>query len=422
MKSRFASLFLIVALLVLATAGASLASAQDSPKEVTIWHYWGDTGTNAETVARYKDLWEASQDECTLNIRSIPTADFKRELSTAILAGNTPDIAVIDNPDFANVRRARVCWRELNERVANGARIGRCTYRCPWSSPCGTGTTTACRSSSNTPRPWYYLTTPLAARSPGSTSASPPQTWDEFMEWAAALTNPDNNQYGITLLGERNETATFMWLPFVQQTGEDIDSLDSEGGRAALQLYVDLVENGYMSPEVVNYGFGDIPGQFMAGNAAMMINGPWVINSLEAETPDLEYTVAGVPYPEDGEPANGLGGENFSIFANSDVQDCAWDFITFTQDPENIVDWYAGLGFLPSRDLPEEQTTFWTEDPNMAVFLDQMQYARARGPLPNWPEVSEIVQLMLQEALTGQASVEEAISNAAPQIAALLGE
>jgi multiple sugar transport system substrate-binding protein len=172
----------------------------------------------------------------------------------------------------------------------------------------------------------------------------------------------------------------------------------------------------------VNYGFGDIPGQFMAGNAAMMINGPWVINSLEAEAPDLEYTVAPIPYPEDGQPANGLGGENFSIFANSDVQDCAWDFITFTQAPENIVDWYAGLGFLPSRDLPEEQTTFWTEDPNMAVFLDQMQYARARGPLPNWPEVSEIVQLMLQEALTGQASVEEAISNAAPQIAALLGE
>ena len=417
MKSRFASLFLIVALLVVATGGVSIANAQDGPKEVTLWHYWGDTGTNAETVARYKELWEASQGECTLNIRSIPTADFKRELSTAILAENTPDIAIIDNPDFA-MFAAQGVLAELDDRIAEWGEAD-AYFDGPWSATMWDGHNYGVPVGSNTMA--LFINNALAEEA-GLDVSNPPQTWNDLMEWAAALTNPDNNQYGITLLGERNETATFMWLPFVQQTGEDIDSLDSEGGRAALQLYVDLVENGYMSPEVVNYGFGDIPGQFMAGNAAMMINGPWVINSLEAEAPDLEYTVAGVPYPEDGQPANGLGGEDFSIFANSDVQDCAWDFITVTQAPENIVDWYAGLGFLPSRELPEEQTTFWTEDPNMAVFLDQMQYARARGPLPNWPEASEIVQLMLQEALTGQASVDEAISNAGPQIAAMLGE
>jgi multiple sugar transport system substrate-binding protein len=56
----------------------------------------------------------------------------------------------------------------------------------------------------------------------------------------------------------------------------------------------------------------------------------------------------------------------------------------------------------------------------MAVFLEQMKSAMPRGPLPNWPEVSEVIQLMLQEALTGQVSAEDAISNAAPQIDALL--
>lgn len=416
MKSRLASLFLIVALLAVAVGGATVANAQGDAQEVTIWHYWGDTGTNAETVARYKELWEASQDECTLSIRSVPTADFKRELSTAILAGNTPDVAVIDNPDFA-MFAAQGVLAELDERIEEWGEADT-YYEGPWSSTVWDGHNYGVPVGSNTLA--LFVNNALAEEA-GLDVSNPPQTWDDLMEWAAALTNPDNNQYGITLIAERNETATFMWLPFLQQTGEDIDSLDSEGGRAALQLWVDLVENRYASPEIVNYGFGDIPGQFMAGNAAMMINGPWVINSLEAEAPDLEYTVAGLPYPEDGQPANGLGGENFSIFANSDVQDCAWDFITFTQSPENIVDWYAGLGFLPSRDLPEEQTTFWTEDPNMAVFLDQMQYARARGPLPNWPEVSEVIQLMMQEALTGQASVDDAISNAGAQISAMLG-
>jgi multiple sugar transport system substrate-binding protein len=414
MKSKLESLLVIVALLAVVAGAASVVNAQDR-KAVTIWHYWGDTGTNAETVARYKELWEASQEECTLNIRSIPTADFKRELSTAILAGNTPDIAVIDNPDFA-MFAAQGVLAELDDRIAEWGQADQ-YYDGPWSSTMWDGHNYGVPVGSNTLA--LFINSTLAEEA-GLDVNNPPQTWDDLMEWAAALTNPDNNQYGITLVAERNETATFMWLPFLQQTGEDVDTLDSEGGRAALQLWVDLVENGYASPEIVNYGFGDIPGQFMAGNAAMMINGPWVINSLQNEAPDLAFTVAGLPYPEDGQPANGLGGENFSIFASSDVQDCAWDFITFTQAPDNIVDWYKGLGFLPSRRLPEEQTEFWVTDPYMTVFLDQIQYARARGPLPNWPEISEVIQLMLQEALTGQASVEDAIANAASRITPML--
>jgi multiple sugar transport system substrate-binding protein len=187
-------------------------------------------------------------------------------------------------------------------------------------------------------------------------------------------------------------------------------------------LWVDLVEKGYASPEIVNYGFGDIPGQFMAGNAAMMINGPWVLNSLASEAPDLEFTVAMLPIPEGGQPGSALGGENFTIFASSKAQDCAWDFIMFTQAPDNIEKWYKGLGFLPARADVAETSDYWKSDPHLAVFVKQMETAMPRGPLPNWPDVSEVVQLMLQEALTGQVSVDEAITSAAQQIGPMLPE
>ncbi|WP_119066369.1 ABC transporter substrate-binding protein [Aggregatilinea lenta] len=417
MKSKLVTLCVIAALLVVAMGSfsSSIANAQDDGrKEVTLWHYWGDTGTNAETIDHFKTLWEASQDECSLNLRSIPTADFKRELSTAILSGNTPDIAIIDNPDFAMFADQGVL-AELDDKVAEWGQADQ-YYDGPWSSTVWDGHNYGVPVGSNTLA--LYINNALAEAA-GLDVSNPPQTWADLMDWAAAMTDPAANQYGITLVAERNETATFMWLPFLQQTGEDVNSLDSEGGRAALQLWVDLVENGYTSPEVVNYGFGDVPGQFMAGNAAMMINGPWVLVDL-TNTPDLDFTVAPLSVVEGGTPANGLGGEDFSIFASSEVQDCAWDFITFTQSDENIVDWYNGLGFLPSRALPEEMTESWSSDPYMSVFMDQIQYARARGPLPNWPEISEVIQLMLQEALTGQVSVDDAVTNAASQIAPML--
>lgn len=416
MKFKPTTLFIIVAMLLTVVGGISTAGAQDRT-EVELWHYWGDTGTNAETVAQFKDAWEASQDECSLSIRSIPTAELKRELSTAILAGNEPDIAIIDNPDHA-MFSAQGVLAQLDDRIEEW---GQAEYYFPghWSTTMWDGHNYGVPVGSNTLA--LYINNALAEEA-GLDVGNPPQTWAELMEWAAALTNPDANQYGITLVAERNETATFMWLPFLLQTGESLETLDSEGGRAALQLWTDFVENGYASPEIVNYGFGDVPGQFMAGNAAMMLNGPWVLNSLAAEVPDLEFTVATLPYPEDGQPGSALGGENFTIFASSDAQDCAWDFITFTQDLDNIVDWYMGLGFLPSRSDVAESSDYWTSDPYLSVFVEQQETAMARGPLPNWPEVSEVIQLMMQEALTGQVPVDDAISNAAAQIGPMLPE
>jgi len=410
---------LVVFTLLLSTligSGATI-SAQDDPTVVTLWHYWGDTGRAAEAVAKYKELWEASQDECVLDVRSIPTADFKRELSTAILAGTMPDMAIIDNPDHA-LFSAQGVLAQLDDRIAAWGEADQYLPG-PWNSTMWDGHNYGIPVGSNTLGLWINN---ALAEEAGLDVNTPPKTWDELVEWAAALTNPEKNQYGITLVAERNEPATFMWLPFLLQTGETLETLNSEGGVAALQLWVDLVEKGYASPEIVNYGFGDVPAQFNAGNAAMMLNGPWVLNSIVEEAPDLEFTIATLPIPEGGQPASALGGENFAIFDSSEHKDCAWDFIMFTQSPENIEDWYISLGYFPSRSDVAETSDYWKSDPHLAVFLEQMKSAMPRGPLPNWPEVSEVIQLMLQEALTGQVSAEDAIVNAAGQIDALIAE
>ncbi len=412
---RFNLLVVFTLLVTIFIGSGAIVKAQDEPQKVSLWYYWGDTGRAAEALFKYKDLWEASQSKCTLDLRSIPTADFKRELSTAILAGSMPDMAIIDNPDHA-LFSAQGVLAQLDDRIDAWGQEDQYLPG-PWNSTLWDGHNYGVPVGSNTIVLW--INNALATEA-GLDLTNPPKTWDELMEWAGALTNPDKNQYGITLVAERNEPTTFMWLPFLMQTGESLETLDSEGGVAALQLWVDFVEKGYASPEIVNYGFGDIPGQFQAGNAAMMLDGPWVLNSIAEEAPDLEFTLTPLPIPEGGQQASSLGGENFAIFDSSDHKDCAWDFITFTQAPENVEDWYISLGYFPSRSDVAEASDYWKTDPHMAVFLEQMKSAMPRGPLPNWPEVSEVIQLMLQEALTGQVSAEDAISNAAPQIDALL--
>ena len=61
MKSKLVSLCLIAALLVVAAGSFSTARAQEGREQVTIWHYWGDTGTNAETVQNFRALNQPGQ-------------------------------------------------------------------------------------------------------------------------------------------------------------------------------------------------------------------------------------------------------------------------------------------------------------------------------------------------------------------------
>jgi multiple sugar transport system substrate-binding protein len=56
----------------------------------------------------------------------------------------------------------------------------------------------------------------------------------------------------------------------------------------------------------------------------------------------------------------------------------------------------------------------------MQVFLQQMQDAAARGPLPNWSDVSAVIQDAIQAALSGQATPDQAMQDAASQLAGLL--
>ena len=122
---------------------------------------------------------------------------------------------------------------------------------------------------------------------------TPPATWDELTAAVAALTEGD--RYGLAVSGIKSEEGTFQWLPFLWETGEDIPTIDSEGGRAALQLWVDYVTNGYMSKGILGWTQGDVLGQFQNGKAAMMINGPWQIPVLKTDSPDLKWDVSSCP-------------------------------------------------------------------------------------------------------------------------------
>lgn len=372
---------------------------------LTWWDYY--TASNGQAMDSQIKVYMDSFPGATVERTSIPFADLKQKLLQGAAAGQLPDLAVIDNPDHSSFAALGVL-EDITDRVSAWGQAGS-YFQGPWDSTVFQGKNYGIPDNSNCLVQWYNTAFT------GPANIEPPKTWDELKAAAAALTEGD--RFGLAVCAFKSEEGTFQWLPFLWATGEDLASLDSDGGRAALQLWVDLVQSGHMSPGILGWRQGDVLAQFQNGNAAMMVNGPWQIPVLNEQSPDLEWNVATLPEQKQG--ASILGGENTAIIKGSQNVDAAWEMLTWRQEDENLKAYLVEAGKLPSRqDLAQDET--WTGDPVLKVFIDQLQVAKPRAYGPQYPEISNAIQEMLQAGITGQKDVATAVAEAAAKITPLL--
>ena len=234
---------------------------------------------------------------------------------------------------------------------------------------------------------------------------TPPTTWDELKDTAAALTK--DKVTGLAFCSVQNEEGTFNFMPWVWSTGTDSYTIDSEGGKKALTLAKDLIDSRSMSKECINWTQGDVMNQFISGNVAMMINGPWQIPTMKEEAPDLNWDVTLIP--KDSEYASALGGENYAVIAGGN-EEGALKFLEYATEQEQVTYLMDKFGYI-SADKTIAETQF-TDDAVMQKFTEELNYAKARGPLAEWPEVSDAISLAFNQVMTGAAEPDKAAADA----------
>ncbi|MCT9627195.1 ABC transporter substrate-binding protein [Pseudarthrobacter equi] len=240
----------------------------------------------------------------------------------------------------------------------------------------------------------------------------PPKTWEELKAAAAKLTVGD--QYGLAFSAAATYEGAWQFLPFMWTNGGDETKLDTPEVKEALQLYVDLVNSGSASRSVVNWTQADVKDQFLAGKAAMMVNGPWQIPAL-AKAPEVKWDTVQIPVNKPGQtPTAPLGGMVWTVPMTGDdaKQKKAAEFVECTGSEDSQMALGKARNTVPVRaDLHE---AYVKELPTMEAFTEQVENAKARtGKLgPEWPKAGTTIYTAVQLALTGQASVEEAFARA----------
>jgi len=163
---------------------------------------------------------------------------------------------------------------------------------------------------------------------------------------------------------------------------------------------------------------------FQNGDAAFMRNWPYAWTLLQDKSRSRvarRFAVAAFPKGDGGRPAAALGGAQLAVNARAAHPALAFELVAFLTAPEQMIE----RGRLAAQ-LPPRRSLY--ESPEMAsalpIPLDQVreviEAAVPRPATPVYSELSEILQVRIHRALTGQQLPAAALQEAAREMRVVL--
>ncbi|MBV9106673.1 MAG: extracellular solute-binding protein [Verrucomicrobia bacterium] len=395
-----------------ALAGLGLVNAPAEEVTVEIVHYFNVQG-QIDALNQLQKDFEAANPGIKVHFTYVPFGELVSRTLQMAAVRKPPAISAIDNPDVLRVAKAGIL-KDISADVAK-IQVWNDLYAGPKAAVTDGSKVYGVPIGSNS-LALYYNKKLFADGS----ITTPPQTWDQLTDTAAKTTK--SPVYGIAFSAVNTEEATWQWEPFLWSNGGSLSDLSSKNAQAALELWVDWVKKGYASKDVVNWNQGDVPNQFIGKRAATMVMGPWQLANVKKS--GIDFGIVTIPVPKEGsKPVVPLGGEVWCVLkGDPKVEQAAVKFVQFTQDPERLRKICDTFNYISSiRSVSKQQGE---ANPELQPFVDQMDTARARSQDggAKYPEISLAARSAIQRALTGQASAEEALKDAAAKIKAILSK
>jgi ABC-type glycerol-3-phosphate transport system substrate-binding protein len=379
---------------------------------LTIWETYND-----EEHPIFKEIvaeFESAHPGVTIDVVRLPFAGAEPKIQTALTTRTEPDIARVDVSFLAKLAYKNALL-PLDARVPGDflsdilpVALASCRYRgALWGLP--DQTNGLC----------LFYNKDLF-RKAGLDPERPPRTWDELIEYGEKLTDEGEGVYGIGL------SNSLWWsLPFFYTYGATFLSEDgkhcllgSPEGIAAFQLKVDMCQKYRIEGGAWRAG-GIVPDLgFQNGRYAMILNGPWAVESLRRT--GIDFGVGLIPEGPAGTHTN-VGGNDLVVFKSTKQPDLAAQFLMFVASERVQRMWCSTLGQIPvntkANDVVDSK-----EHPYLAVFVEQMGTAIARPQTPFYPEIENLMNPEMQAALDNTKSVKDALDSAISEIDALLAE
>lgn len=260
---------------------------------------------------------------------------------------------------------------------------------------------------------------------------SPPRDWDEFIRQAKFLSKK-YDLYGFVFQGMQYEGLVCNFLEWVWGNGGDlIDArgevvIDQPQAVEALEFMVDLLHKHRVTPEgVVTYKEEESLQVFQSGNSVFLRNWPYVWRLAQEKKGGSKVVgkigVTAVP-GKSGKSASTLGGWNLAISRFSKDPETAWKWVRFLTGAEAQKILALKSGRLPTRKKLYRDPDILDYAPHYRDFYSVFVNARPRPSGPNYPRITDTIQIAVHKALTKKASPENALILAAREIRKIIAK
>jgi len=259
---------------------------------------------------------------------------------------------------------------------------------------------------------------------------APPSTWEELVDQAKVMKEKGLVEYPIVWPWGQIEALICTWVPllygndgiFFTEGGKP--AFNSSEGIEALTWMVDTLKSGLSNPASITYNEEDVRNTFSQGKAAFCINWIYMYNMTNdpAESNVVGKTRISLIPAFEGAKARSAsinGSMGFAVTARSKYKEEAWELVKY----------------LVSRDVQKKYsdhiTPIWqslAKDPELIAdqpvtlpaFAEQFPYSHVRPKVPEYLEISQIVQLAIHQALAGTKSPAQALNDAVSEINKIL--
>jgi multiple sugar transport system substrate-binding protein len=195
----------------------------------------------------------------------------------------------------------------------------------------------------------------------------------------------------------------------------------------AIKFYTSLLDKSYALRDANLSQVGGDAAVFQSGQAAMIIQNASRISAFNAA--GLNYDVAPVPIPANGQRSASAGGAAWVMSSSSDTKDAAWTFLSWLQSTDGGQAIYTASGeILPALKSTAESPVFLeagVPPENREAFIIEGENAKVGrfGFFPDWNELSgSVLDPALQRIWSGEATPEEVLPQLCQDVDAFLAQ
>lgn len=236
-------------------------------------------------------------------------------------------------------------------------------------------------------------------------------------------------RYGLAMAGSKYQ----LWVG--QNRGAILDDMRNPShctlaeppALEAIKFFAGLMNNNQAMRDAALSQAGGDAAVFLSGQAAMIIQNFGPLAGFNQA--GLNYDVAAVPLPPDGQRSASAGGGAWVMSARSDNKEEAWELMSWLQNPDGGQKIYSETGLIfPALQATARSAAFLqagSPPANRQAFLTEAENAKVGrfGYFPEWGELDgAIISPGLQRVWSGETTAEAAVPEICQQVDAFLAQ